>query len=430
MFFWVWMISLAATMLQLPAETGDGGGAGGLPQDGSAAAPRAAAAAAEIAETQLPPYTGQLRRLSAQGLEVAVGGEIRTLPFDRLLRVRTGQTTSPATPRAEIDSGRLQVELADGSLLIADQLTSDGKQVTLAWTAGMSLKFPTRLVSHCLQRSLAPALAPQWQAIVESRIGSDVLVLARTPEALDKIEGLIASIDDKNVQFTFDGQEIAVARTRLAGWRFFTAAAPPRGKLLAVVRDQAGNQWMTAQISADLLAQPSVAKLTLVCGADVEIPAASITEMDFSFGSMRFLADLEPLERKVAPRLALATALPEAEKLFGPQTAAAENQRGAVVGPGVDFLGAGSVTYRIPSDFKRLQGSVLLAADGPQHIPCKVQVFQEDKLLLETTLSQAYQPEVIDLAVEPGRRLRLVVSPEGTAPVGDWVAFRQLRFVK
>ncbi len=165
-------------------------------------------------------------------------------------------------------------------------------------------------------------------------------------------------------------------------------------------------------------------------GASVDLPIENVAEIDFSFGSMRFLADMEPLERKVQPRLALAVKLPEAELLFGPRPAAADTTRGATAGPGVQFMGAGAVVYRVPTDFKRLLGSVALTPDGPQYVPCKAQVFVEDKVVWEKTLDQPHDPQPIELEVEPGKRVRLVVESESKQPVGDQVTWRQLRFVK
>lgn len=86
--------------------------------------------------------------------------------------------------------------------------------------------------------------------------------------------------------------------------------------------------------------------------------------------------------------------------------------------------------YRVPTDFKRLLGSVALTPDGPQFVPCKVQVFLEEKVVWEKTLDHPHDAQNIELEVEPGKRVRLVVESESKQPVGDMVTWRQLRFVK
>ncbi len=378
---------------------------------------------AEIVETKLPTYTAEVVKLDGDGLTIKLSGQSRLLAIDQLLRVRL-----PASSEPPVKSGML-VELSDGSQISCRQITSDGKSLTLELADGTRLSVPTRQVASCLQHPLDSALARQWETMVESRATSDILILQRSPESLDKIEGVIGAINDAQVKFQFDGQDIDVQRSKLAGWRFFSAAPPTKEKLLAVVRDKFGSSWMASSAMVNWTRDEQV-ELMLVGGTKLSLPLKTITEFDFSFSSMRFLADIEPLERKVQPRLSLAIQLPEVDKLFGPRPSPPESSRGVAAGPGIQFMGSGFVTYRVPGEFKRLLGSVVLAPEGPQFVPCKVQVFQEDKLLWEKTLTEPHQPQAVELDVEPGRRLRLIVQADSKQPIGDLVNWRQLRFVK
>lgn len=402
----LWLVAMACQVSANPqSATGPGPGA------------------TEILETRSPAYTATVTRFSAEGIAIRVGNQPRIIPFDQLLRTKFAAVDNKTL------QGRLQVELNDGSQIRCQQLTSDGKNVQLTLSEGRQIELPTNQIASCLTQSLDATLGKQWENMVGSRIAGDVLILQRSAEALDKIEGVIVEISDSQVKFEFDGQTIPVARTKLAGWRFFSSSKEKPGKLLAVLRDTLGNSWMIQGLNAEW-SPGSKAQLKLVGGASVDLPIDSISEIDFSFGSMRFLADMEPLERKVQPRLSLAVKLPEAEQLFGPRPAAAESSRGATAGPGVQFMGSGSVVYRVPTDFKRLQGSVALTPDGPQSVPCKAQVFVEDKVVWEKTLDHPHDPQPIELEVEPGKRVRLVVESESKQPVGDLVTWRQLRFVK
>lgn len=385
-------------------------------------APRTGPPSAEILETRLPVYSANVNQINDQGVSLKIGNQAKTIPFDQLLRAKFGSDIKPG-------QGKLQVELSDGSQLHCQQMTSDGKTVQLTLTEGWTVTLPSNQVTSCLTQPLDATLAKQWENMVSARIAGDVLVLQRSPEALDKIEGVIVEITDTQVKFEFDGQTIPVQRTKLAGWRFFSSSKDKPGKLLAVLRDAQGNSWMIQNLSAKWAAG-NKAQLKLVGGASVDVPVEQISEIDFSYGSMRFLADLEPLERKVQQRSALAVKLPEAEQLFGPRPVAAESTRGATAGPGLQFMGAGSIVYRVPSDFKRMQGSVALTPDGPHFVPCKAQVFVEDKVVWEKTLDHPHDPQSIELEVEPGKRVRLVVESESKQPVGDLVTWRQLRFVK
>ena len=386
--------------------------------------PAAAAVQAEIQQTQLPAYTAAVEKIEPAGVQFRLGSESRSLPFDQLLHVRFSDVKKTAATE------KIALELADGSLVNSSQITSDGKNVVLTWADQSSIAVPARQVTSCLLQPLDAVRAKQWQAIIDSRNSGDVLVVQRSAEALDKIEGVISGVTETVVKFQFDGQSVDVPRAKLAGWKYFSPEANSRPKLLAVVRDDHGSNWMVQSVAGQWSDRSATAELKLVCGVDLRIPIASIADIDFSFGSMRFLADMEPLERKVAPRLTLAVALPEAEQLFGPRAVAAESQRGATAGPGVEFMGSGTIVYRVPTDFRKLLGTVALTPDGPQFVPCKAQVLIEEKVVWEKTLSSPQEVFPVEINVDPGKRIRLVVQAESAQPVGDRVTWRQLRFVK
>ena len=272
---------------------------------------------AEIVETQLPPYAAPVVKIEPRGIQVKLGGEMRSIPFDQLLRTRFGTLGKPAS------NEKISVELADGSTIVCAQVTSDSKNVKIVWADQESISVPARQVTSCLLQPLDVARARQWQAIVDSKASADVLVVQRSAESLDKIEGVISEVTDAAVKFQFDGQTLDVQRTKLAGWKYFAPEASSRPKLLAVVRDRHGSSWMVQSIAGDWSSPNSVAEVKLVCGVDLKLATASVVDIDFSFGSMRFLADLQPLERKVQPRFSLAISLPEAEQLFGPRAARA-----------------------------------------------------------------------------------------------------------
>ncbi len=380
---------------------------------------------AEITESRAPVYTGQISAFSPQGVTVIVGGQSKVVPLDEILNAKFSHGTAQSAANAII------IELNDGSTLRASQITGEGKGVSVQFPSGQApVAIPTANVSSVQLRPLDGALATQWEAIVNSRISGDTLVLQRSSEALDKIEGVITQVTDTIVKFQFDGQTVDVQRNRLAGWRYYSSAANEKGKLLAVARDLSGSSWMIQSIQGDLTRPDANVELKMVCGAVVSLPILQLSDIDFSYGSMRFLANLQPLERKSSSRLALAVNLPEMEKLFGPRISSTVSTRGATAGPGLEFMGAGELVYRVPDEFRRLMGSVALEPDGPQSVPCKVQISIEDKVVWEKTLETPHESFPIEVAVESGKRIRLQVLVDAKLAAGDLVRWHQLRFVK
>lgn len=410
----LWLLGAAVFQLQTAANPQTS------PPNGSIATREVGQA--EIQETKLPLYNAVVVRIDGKGVQAKLPNESRSIPMDRLLRTRFApQEKRPATEN-------LTVELSDGSVINCSKITSDGTNVRIT-SGAEEFMAKTQQVASCLLQPVTGPLARQWQAIVDSKLSADVLVLKRSADALDKIEGIIAEASDQTVKFQFDGQSIDVQRSKLAGWRYYAPEKKDRPKVLAVVRDRTHSTWMVESLEGDWKPNASIG-MKLVCGAEVKLLAASITEIDFSFGSMRFLADLEPIERKVASRLALAIALPEAEQLFGPRPTAAATLRGATVGPGIEFAGSGTIVYRVPADFRRLMGTVALTPEGSQYVPCKAQILVEDKIVWEKLLNTPHEIVPLEIEVDPGKRLRLTVQADSSQPVGDLVSWRQLRFVK
>ncbi len=384
-----------------------------------------------VRETQSADYQASLLNVSPDGLELQLPSERRTVPWDQLLRVENQSQLEKKEKEKKVAAKDLvTVELRDGSIVYGSQITATDSTATLERGDEKPIDIKNNRIQSVQLQPLVDELKTQWQAIVESSTVSDTLILRRSELALDKIEGVISGVSNTQVKFQYDGQTIDVQRTKLAGWKYFAVEQSTRPKLLAVVRDRWGSTWMAQAIQKDETASEPALKILLVCEAAVTLPLSRLSEIDFSYGSMRFLADLPAIERKVKQRFNLATQLPEAETLFGPRPSAAETQRGATVGPGVEFMGSGTVVYRVPDGFRRMFGTVILNPDGPQFVTCTAVVMVEDKVVWEKVLDKPHEAIPLDVEVEPGKRVRLTVSTDSKQPVGDRVTWRQLRFIK
>jgi hypothetical protein len=207
--------------------------------------------------------------------------------------------------------------------------------------------------------------------------------------------------------------------------RFFSAAEVKQAKLRAIVRDTQGGIWNAAELKSSGAGDPAALDLVLRGGMKVTLPLELLAEIDFSVGSMKYLAELESLERTVASRFDLGIKVSGSDQVFG-----AHSVSGRKLPPSVEFLGSGTATYRVPDDFTRLVGSVELTPPGNQFTPCLVQLLVEKKVVWEKRLAAPKQIEQIDLQVKEDLRVQLVVRAESNSPVGDVVLFRELRFLK
>ncbi len=378
--------------------------------------------AVEVVETQAPPYLAELVSISSGGIRVQQSGAVSDVPIDNLLRLSFKNVAAPEI--SEIQT--IDVILRDGSRIRGSEVTSDAAGVTIV-SSGRIITLQGQQMSSCLLRQLNPQLQKQWQALIDAENSADLVVLARAEDALDKIEGVISKITRDAVSFEYDGQVIDAPRTKIAGLKYFSADAGLPGKLVAIVRDVHNNRWTASSI--ELLENGSHCKLTLQCGVTVELTIAELLDIDFSLGNMRYLADIEPLERNSTPRFELGIELPEAAKLFGLRTLP-PTSTASLTGPSIEFIGSGTATYRIPIGFSKLVGTVELNPEGHKFAACRAAVLQDNTVLWEHVFDVTHKPQTISLPIEGDKRLRLVVESKAEHPVGDIVLWKQLRFAK
>jgi hypothetical protein len=170
----------------------------------------------EVTETNQATYPADFVGFSGKSLDVLVpAGQSRKIPFENILRLRF------TSAKAVTSEQGISIELRGGSRIAASQMTSDGKNVTITSGNG-PLVFSSKAVSTCLFGKLSAELLPQWKSFVESQVASDMLVLTRAEDALDKIEGLIGKVTAEFVSFDIDGQNVEAPREKLAGIKYFS----------------------------------------------------------------------------------------------------------------------------------------------------------------------------------------------------------------
>ena len=375
----------------------------------------------EVTETNQTIFRADFAGFSGNSMGVlnVLSGGNRRIPFENILRMRFTHTKT-APPKTD---AAMVVELRGGSRIVASDFTSDGTNVTIASGSGPFM-FESKAVSTCLFRQLSAELLPQWKSFVESQVSSDMLVLTRSDDSLDKIEGLIGKVTSEFVSFAVDGQSVEAPRDKLAGIKYFSSdkAILP---LAGVVRDVHRNEWIIASITSE----GDACTLKLNCGESVTLRLSDVTEIDLSYGNSRYVADIEPIERTSLPRFELAIELTDAAKLFGARPIQPTSGLG-LKGPSLEFVGAGSATYRVPAGFTKLVGTVELKPGGQAFMACRAAVMLENKVLWEHNFERTRHPQEISLTVESDKRLRLVVESKANYPLGDIIVWNQLRLLK
>lgn len=362
---------------------------------------------------------GELLSLDTESARFATeAGEIQ-LSLGELRRVSFYDHPAASSP---VDQW---LTLRDGTQIPITSVVLDaGAKGVLKVDRTCEIVLPTEHIADVRFKSLTPAQSTQWEAYRQSRLSADMLVLVRSEEVLDKIEGIVASISPETVNFEFSGQTVPAPITKLAGLRFFSNRDAPLSRLAAVVKDVYGGSWQANELG--LAPADKEVRIKLRCGAEVGLPLSMIQEIDFSVGSQKYLSELPAVDRTTQGRLALAKSIPGSDNIFGADSPVG----GSVSSSNIEFFGGGSVTYRVPEGFTQLSGSVELSPQGGKTTPCVVQVLIERKVAWEKELASIRQPESLEIPVKQDQRVQLIVKSSSPLPVGDIVVFRDLRFLK
>ena len=362
--------------------------------------------------------TGQLQQVTGDGISFESSNGLEELALSEVSMLEFRDV--------KLDDSRTRIELRDGSNLIVDRFELDDTTLAASEPA-LTVVLPTKFVKAVQLIKLSEDLQAQWQEITTAKLEADTLVINRGEGGLDKIEGLITGMADNKLGFEFNGQAIEVPISRLAGFAFFGDQYFDVKKPVAVLQTVHGSQLTATKLELKKAGSEFDVELQDVVSAEVKL--AETSSIDFSIGSVKYLAEMRMATRSSRSRLKLATEIPGVSSFFGPRVIR-QLSDGRPLPPSIEFLGSGDASFDVPQDYTKLGGSVELTPPGNRIAPCRVQVLIERKVVWEKVLKTRNQRVDFELAVEPGSRLRLKAAPMTDTAVGDVVLWRGVRLLK
>lgn len=363
------------------------------------------------------PERASWQGIDADKVTIQVGGQSRSIPLATLRSVKFAESTKQIAQ----DAGNI-VLLNDGTRILPMQVTGKGQDVVLELSSTHNLQVSANHFRSVQFQKLTEKQLPQWRAIQESRLTADTLVVIRSADALDKIEGQILEINAERVVFEFNKQKIEAPRSKLAGLRFLT---PPvqNQRIKAIVTDLWGNVYQVVQVVSQ---SATSVEMALSCGAKISLPVAQLANIDFSVASIKYVAEMTPLGNDRVSSFAAKVPGAGADQLFAPQPVKLPQSNG----PSLKMLGSGSVTYRVPDEYTSVAGSVYLAPEGEQFTPCTVELRLENEVIWQGKLKHPTDRLDFSVPVVADKRLQLNVQADSSYPVGDVVMWQELRMMK
>ncbi|MEX0704235.1 MAG: NPCBM/NEW2 domain-containing protein [Planctomycetales bacterium] len=370
--------------------------------------------------------TGELRGISAAavtlgGVEGIADGEFEA-PLANVLQVEFpspdpgGQPAPTAAPIA--------IELVDGSRIACTDITVSARDAAL--DAGGLGKVTVPLQSLASIRFVdAGAHAATWDELRGKETKRDLLVV-RKGEVLDHLAGVVESIDDKAVNFLFDGNKIPVGRDKVFGL-VYSGREPAKAEPVCEVRLAGDDRLMVRALAweGDSL------HAELLAGGKLAVPLAAVRTLDFSLGKVRYLSQMEPREVKYTPFFDVTWEYRRDANLDGdPLRVGNDTYR-----RGLCIHSKTLLRYRLGGEYRRLQGVMgidrSVGREGDVRVTIGgVTVSGQARTLFEGEVKGTDDPVPLDLDVTGLRDLEILVDFGGNLDIADHLVLADARVVK
>ncbi len=366
--------------------------------------------------------TGTLSALSSQGVAVETAtGPVQTAAAE-LLEIRCPDARPiPVDPAHPLITVRWQA----GSVCSVTAATVSGTKASLQHPALGEVTLPRDAVRSLRFGADDAVVREAWVQLHERTSKKDFLVV-RKGDVLDHLDGVAGTVDEKEVRFRLDGEDVTVKREKVYGL-IFARREEPAAKFTARVELAGGDTLLVkdAQWSNGgwLLNVPGVAPL--------KAPMNSVQAIDFSFSKFMYLSTTEPRDLRYTPFFDDFTFEMQRDRDFDGRPLRVGDR---TYPRGLAIHSRTIVKYRLGGDFRYFKAIVGLDPKlplGAFYGDAHVTVRGDDRVLFDGDFISGQDPAALDLPVSGVVELEILVDfGRDKWDLGDRVHFGDAKVVK
>jgi hypothetical protein len=387
----VWHLALLCTALQLPAT--------------------------EIVTLQGDRHAGELVEISDTAAVVKIKDQNLSVPLSTLLEVRF-----PSTVSDEPSIGA-RVTLVDGSQFTASRFAVAKDKVRCETASGEITLSVSRLAAVRFGISTSK-LDEGWKGLLARESANDLLVVKKD-DVLDFLAGVTGDVGEK-VDLLLEGDEmpVSVQRERIYGI-IYHRRVPTLPKSVCQLRLAGGDVLEAAQFAWE----SGKARIRLVAGPEMAIPANLISVIDFSISKIKYLSDLKPRDVKYVSFWEIFLYEYRRDRsLDGPPI----TLKGKSYPRGLAMHSKTTLRYRIAGEYSRFQA--LAGIDDSVadlgHI-VQLTITGDGKPLFDGEIKGREPPRPLDLDVAGVRDLEIVADfGSDISDIGDHLDLADAKLVK
>ena len=184
-----------------------------------------------------------------------------------------------------------EVQLFDDSLLRCTKVTFGPAGIDLELTTQAKVKVPLSAFVTMVRDAQDSDIKKQFSRLLKTKTRGDRIFVLSAGD-LNSLDGILGNINEKDQTIKFKSKgaadDVDIKLERLQGISFLRTELPPEGNLCRVI-DVDGNTLVAAKLAFDGK-QMTVAT---PFGAKVVFDPTTISRLDFNFGRLTYLSDLD-----------------------------------------------------------------------------------------------------------------------------------------
>ncbi len=379
------------------------------------------------------PVSGVVTRLDAQGV-LLQGGDGKLIPAAEITRIEFSVDVSE-TDRGMRKQPDAWLSCADGSRTPVSEVEVDAGKLTAKLLDGTTLKTPVKSVDAIRFYAPAPGTNRQWESLLKRPRSGDIVIVRKSAESLDLLEGVIHSVNADVVEFEFDGQKIPVRRTKLEGVAFLGQRERPR-KPVAKLVDRYGGEWQLAAFTVE----SNRAQLETAGGIRWQWSIPNLKRLELASTNVIYLSDLEPERVVWEPYFPSGRLEDSVRRLFepqrdislsgGPLELVMQDGRRRTFAKGLSIHSRTELVYRLPELFDRFHATAGIDAATRGIGQVELTIEGDGKSLWSAVVTGSGPPTEIDLPLKGVRRLTVRVDYGDDLDIGDHLDLCDAKLIK
>lgn len=387
-----------------------------------------AVSASEVQVSTLDGATisGKIQQIAADQIVVQTPRGEESLQLANVLSL-SPQKRPLANPAAA--AATAWIELVDGSKLTVSSFTSSGVTVTVADESGAQFDLPASTIAR-VRFSSPDDPKSAWPAEAISQVAGDLLV-ARTKEGVDFLEGVLGAVAPETVEFKFQGETLHVKRAKVDGLVYFHKAGDKPAAAKCVVEGSHGLRLMAKSVALT----DGQLEIAALSGPTFIRPWDSITRLDFSAGKVVYLSDLEPESVRWTDYYDLGSAAPAIAQFYAPRRDEGREHgpirlAGKTYAKGLALASRTSIEYRLPAGLRTLKAIAGIDDAVRKNGSVRLEISADRRSLFEGDISGKEPPVEVDLDIAGAKRLSILVDYGDNASAGDYLNLGDARMLK